>query len=176
MLRFVPVDTIPDRDRRDALDSANGVDLVKRRVSRVLGVLGVTVVLLVVLRCLVGCAALDRAVPAIGTAHEIAKVGCALLEGTDGTTLDVLRATQDLQRAMLDASAKAAVEKGAEPDRVAQDMRTIAALAETLKIATTAIVQASGNEPARVAPCPAVTTTTITSTSTSSPEVDGGAP
>jgi hypothetical protein len=54
MLRFAPVQTIADPDRRDALDSANGVDLVMRRWARILGALGSVGLVAVVVRCLVG--------------------------------------------------------------------------------------------------------------------------
>ena len=54
MLRFAPVETIADRERQDALDSANGVDLVMRRWARILGVCGSVAVMAVVVRCLVG--------------------------------------------------------------------------------------------------------------------------
>ncbi len=54
MLRFAPVDTIPDKDRRDALDAANGVDLVMRRVGRIAAVVASVVAVAVVVRCLVG--------------------------------------------------------------------------------------------------------------------------
>lgn len=54
MLRFAPVDTIPDRERRDALDAANGVDLVMRRVGRIAAALASVIAVAAVVRCLVG--------------------------------------------------------------------------------------------------------------------------
>ena len=54
MLRFAPVETIADRERQDALDSANGVDLVMRRWARILGAAGSVAAVAVVVKCLVG--------------------------------------------------------------------------------------------------------------------------
>jgi len=73
-LDVVPVTMVEDATRREALAAANGRDLVQERVSQVVRFLGVVVLLLAIVRCLVGCAALERAVPGVAVARDVAKV------------------------------------------------------------------------------------------------------
>lgn len=51
VLSFAPVETIDDPLRRECLDSANGVDLVQRRVTRIAVLAAIVVALAFVLRC-----------------------------------------------------------------------------------------------------------------------------
>ena len=37
---------------------------------------------------LVGCAALDHAVPALGVAHDVARAGCAILAAVESEDID----------------------------------------------------------------------------------------
>ena len=99
----------------------------------------------------------------------MARVGCAFLEGTDGTSADVLARTQEIQREILAAEAKSAASNGADVDRIAADMKTIAALAEALRASSLAIVQAAGNGPAKLPPCPTASATTSTTAAPSQP-------
>ena len=111
-LQLVPVDTIDDPARREALAAADGVDLVKRRWTRFLryatGVLG----LYLLARLLVGCSPADWAAaqPALGTigaavdtfalvrARQIeAKSGEATRAAAQGDTLGALRALSEAQ-------------------------------------------------------------------------------
>ena len=59
-LSLVPVDTLDDPARREALDAADGVDLVQRRWTRIFAWLGVAVALWIALH-LVGCSPADWA-------------------------------------------------------------------------------------------------------------------
>ena len=60
VLSFAPVDTIADPARREALDAADGADLVQRRWGRIFAWLGVAVALWIALH-LVGCSPADWA-------------------------------------------------------------------------------------------------------------------
>ncbi len=154
-LRLVPVATIDDPARREALAAADGVDLVKHRWTRFLryatGVLG----LYLLARLLVGCAALDRAVPALGVAHDVARAGCAILAASDGSSADVLAATSKMQRSILEAEAERAKGRGVSAETVDGLVTTIAALSRVIEANALRVVAAGGNGPAVVAPCPA---------------------
>lgn len=159
-LSLVPVDTLDDPARREALDAADGVDLVQRRWGRIFAWLGVAVALWVALH-LVGCTALEAA----RTAREVATVGCALLGASDGSTADVLATTKDMQRTLIEASAAAAKAHGADAATIDGLVASVAVLARTLEAASKPIVEAGGNAPARLPPCPATTATAAPSAS-----------
>ena len=76
---------------------------------------------------LVGCAALDHAVPALGVAHDVARAGCAILAASDGSSASVLAANQAMQRQVLDAQAQAAIERGANKAEIEalQDRKSV---------------------------------------------------
>ena len=154
-LQLVPVDTIDDPARREALAAADGVDLVKRRWTRFLryatGVLG----LYLLARLLTGCAALDAAVPALGVAHDVARAGCALLAASDGSSASVLEATSKMQRSILEAEAERAKGRGVSPETVDGLVATIAALSRVIEANALRVVVAGGNGPAALPPCAA---------------------
>lgn len=154
-LDVVPVSMVEDATRREALAAANGRDLVQERVSQVVRFLGVVVLLLAIVRCLVGCAALERAVPAVGVAHDVAKVGCALLSASDGSSADVLAATANMQRAIVEAQADAAKQRGADQATIDALVRSIAVLSEVVRANAEKVVTAAGNGPAVLPVCPA---------------------
>ena len=141
--------------RAEALGAANGRDLVTERINIVAGLAAVVVALVFVLACLTGCAALERAVPAVGVAHEVAKAGCAILAASDGSSASVLAANQAMQRSIVEADARTAKDRGADAATIDALVRSIAILSETIKANATQVVQAAGNGPAVVAPCPA---------------------
>lgn len=154
-LDVVPVTMIENDTRREALAAANGRDLVQERVTQVVRFLGVVVLLLAAVRLLVGCTALEAA----RTAREVATVGCALLGAGDGSTADVLATTAKMQQALLEASAAAAKAHGADAATIDRLVASVAVLARTLEAASKPIVEAGGNAPARLPPCPATTAT-----------------
>lgn len=159
-LAIVPVELQDDPARAEALAASNGRDLSRERVTRTAITIAFFVVVLAVTRCLLGCAALAGAGPALQTARDVAKTGCAILAASDGSSADVLARTQDLQRAILATAAQDATAKGADVARVEQDMKTIAVLADALRTVSLAIVQAAGNGPAKLPPCAALAATT----------------
>lgn len=151
-LSIVPVTMTEDEVRREALAAARGRDLFAERFAAVVRFLGVVVLALAAVRMLTGCAALG---PGLQTARDVAKVGCAILEGTDGTSADVLARTAELQRAIVEASAARAKERSpSQAAAVDQLVASVAVLARALADATRPVIEASGNVPARLAPCP----------------------
>lgn len=153
LVTLIPCELVardPDTDR--GLAVANGSSPERLLTLRNALSVFVAVVVFIVLFLTSGCAEFSEGVK---TARDVAKIGCAILEGTDGSTADVLARTQDVQKEILSASAKVAVENGADAARVEQDMKTIAALAETLRQVSSPVVQASGNGPVKLTPCPA---------------------
>lgn len=155
-MTLTPCELVPrDDDTSRALDAANGYRegrALDRRDAIVAGFVVLAFVLLGIL--LSGCSSLAALGQGAATARDVAKAGCAILAATDGTTGDTLRATQELQREILTASAGAAVASGADPSAVERDMKTIATLAEALRLASSAIVQQGGTAPAKLPPCP----------------------
>lgn len=110
-LSLVPVETIADPARREALDAADGVDLVQRRWGRIFAWLGVAVALWIALH-LVGCSPADWAAASaagstIGAAVDTfalvrarqieAKSGEATRAAAQGDTLGALRALSEAQ-------------------------------------------------------------------------------
>lgn len=154
-LRFAPVETIADPARREALDAADGADLVKRRWTRILKIATAVLALYIVIQLFTGCAALARAVPAVGVAHEVAKAGCAILAASDGSSASVLDATSKMQRSILEAEAERAKGRGVSAETVDGLVTTIAALSRVIEANALRVVEAGGNGPAVVAPCPA---------------------
>lgn len=147
LMTLTPCELVPpDPDTAWGLAVANGASSERLLTRRNAFIVFIGVVAFIALFLTSGCAELQ-------TARDVAKIGCAILEGTDGTTRDVLDRTQDLQKELLDASAKVAVAHGADAARVEQDMKTIAALAETLRLVSSSVVQSSGNSPAKLVPC-----------------------
>lgn len=152
-LQLVPVDTIDDPARREALDAADGADLVQRRWGRIFAWLGVAVALWIALH-LVGCAGLGAVGEGMRTARDVAKIGCAILAASDGSTSDVLAATKDMQRALIESSAATAKANGADEKTIDGLVASVAVLARTLEAASKPIVEAGGNAPAKLPPCP----------------------
>ena len=103
---------------------------------------------------LVGCAALDHAVPALGVAHDVARAGCAILAASDGSSADVLAATANMQRSILEAEAERAKGRGVSPETVDGLVATIAALSRVIEANALRVVAAGGNGPAVVPACP----------------------
>ena len=153
-LALVPVDTIADPARREALDAADGADLVQRRWGRIFAWLGVAVALWIALH-LVGCAALEAAAPGLAVAHDVARAGCAILAASDGSSASVLEATSRMQRSILEAEAERAKGRGVSPETVDGLVTTIAALSRVIEANALAVVKAGGNGPAAVPSCPA---------------------
>lgn len=156
-LDVVPVTMIENDTRREALAAANGRDLVHERVTQVVRFLGVVVLLLAAVRLLVGCAALERAVPAVGVAHDAARVGCALLAASDGSSSEVLATTADMQRQILEAQADVAKQRGANRAEIEALQASVVALSAAVRAHAEQILRASGDGPARLAPCPVET-------------------
>ena len=154
-LSLVPVDTIDDPARTDRLAAANGVDLVKRRWTRVLKIATAVLALYIAIQLFTGCAALERAVPAVGVAHDVARAGCAILAASDGSSASVLEATSKMQRSILEAEAERAKGRGVSAETVDGLVTTIAALSRVIEANALRVVAAGGNGPAVVAPCPA---------------------
>lgn len=152
-LSFVPVDTIDDPARREALLAASGVDLVQRRWGRIFAWLGVAVALWIALH-LVGCAALEAAAPGLAVAHDVARAGCAILAASDGSSASVLEANQAMQRQVLDAQAQAAIERGANKAEIEALQASVVVLSAAVRASAEQIVHAAGNGPAKLAPCP----------------------
>lgn len=151
LVTFTPCELVPrDPDTDRGLAVANGANPEQLFTLHNALYIFIAVVLFIGAFLLSGCAEFSEGVK---TARDVAKIGCAILQGTDGTTTDVLARTQDLQKELLAASAKIAIERGADPTRVEQDMKTIDALAETLRLVSSSVVQSSGNSPAKLVPC-----------------------
>lgn len=151
LVTFTPCEMLPrDPDTDRGLAVANGANPERLFTLRTALSVFVAAVAFIALFLISGCAEFSEGVR---TARDVAKIGCAILEGTDGTTTDVLDRTQDLQKELLATSAKIAVAHVADAARVEQDMKTIAALAETLRFVSSNVVQASGNSPAKLVPC-----------------------
>ncbi len=154
-LRFAPVETINDPARREALDAADGVDLVQRRWGRILKIATAVLAFYIAIQLFTGCAALERAVPAVGVAHDVARAGCAILAASDGSSASVLAANQAMQRSIIEADARTAKDRGADAATIDALVKSIAILSETIKANATQVVQAAGNGPAVMVPCPA---------------------
>lgn len=154
MLRFAPVETIDDPDRADRLAAANGVDLVKRKWTRIAWGALLAVALFIAAHILVGCSELGAVGEGMRTARDVAKIGCALLGAGDGSTADVLATTKDMQRALIEASAATAKANGADARTIDGLVASVAVLARTLEAASKPIVEAGGNAPAKLPPCP----------------------
>lgn len=112
--------------------------------------LGLAVAVWVALH-VVGCAALG---PALTTARDVAKVGCAILQGTDGSSADVLASLAAMQRSIVEAQASDAAARGADKAAIAALLESTAKLAGAIAATSGQIVQAAGNGPARLQPCP----------------------
>lgn len=153
-LDVVPVVLVTDKAREEGLAAANGRDLVQERVTQVVRLLAFVALLLFVVRALLGCAALDRAVPAFGVAHDAARVGCALLAASDGSSSEVLATTADMQRQILEAQADAAKQRGANRAEIEALQASVVALSAAVRANAEQILRASGDGPARLAPCP----------------------
>lgn len=151
-LSFAPVETIEDpaRHDREALAAADGADLVLRRWTRIGRYAVVALGLFLAARLLVGCTALEAA----KTAREVATAGCALLGAGDGSTSDVLATTAKMQQALLEASAATAKANGADARTIDGLVASVAVLARTLEAASKPIVEAGGDAPAKLPPCP----------------------
>ena len=155
-LDVVPVSMVEDEARREALAAANGRDLVQERVTQVVRFLAVVVALLAVVRLLCGCSPASLAAIGAGasTARDVAKIGCAILSETDGSSAQVLAATEAMRREILTAQADAAKARGADAATIDALVRSVALLSETVRANAAQVLEASGNGPARITPCP----------------------
>lgn len=151
-LSFAPVETIEDpaRHDREALAAADGADLVLRRWTRIGRYAVVALGLFLAVRLLVGCTALEAA----KTAREVAAAGCALLGAGDGSTASALAVTADVQKALFTNAADEAKRRGADAKTIDALALTAATLAEALRAASRPVVEAGGNAPAKLPPCP----------------------
>lgn len=155
LVTFTPCEMRPrDEGTERGLLAANGANPDRGLTIRDAFGVFVFIMLFVILFLVSGCSSLEALGEGARTARDIARIGCAVLEGTDGSTKDVLERTQALQRELLATAAKEAAAQGVSEERLQQDMRTIEALADTLRTVSLAVVQASGNAPAKLAPCP----------------------
>ena len=158
-LAIVPVELHAPPETREALLASNGVDLVLRRWTRIARV-GVAVIGLgIALRLLTGCASLGAASAGLQTARDVAKAGCALLAATDGSTASALAVTADVQRELFANAAEEAKRRGADARTIDALAQTAAALAEALREASKPVVEAGGDAPAKLPPCPAAAPT-----------------
>lgn len=116
--------------------------------------------LILLLPLVLGCSPATLAAIGAGasTARDVAKIGCALLSETDGSSADVLAATANMQRAILEAQADAAKQRGADAATIDALVRSVALLSETVRANASQVVTAAGNGPARLTPCPAPAT------------------
>jgi MinD superfamily P-loop ATPase len=103
-------------------------------------------------RLVTGCSELGAIGTGIQTARDVAKVGCAILEGTDGSSADVLASLAAMQRAIVEAQATRAAEQ--DPQATAAMLRTLAALAEGQAITARQLAALAGERPVKVEPCP----------------------
>jgi len=158
-LAIVPVELHAPPETREALLASNGVDLVARRVRRLASVLAPIVFMLVLARLLTGCASLGAASAGLQTARDVAKAGCALLAATDGSTASALAVTADVQRELFANAAEEAKRRGADARTIDALAQTAAALAEALREASKPVVEAGGDAPAKLPPCPAAAPT-----------------
>ena len=108
---------------------------------------------------LLGCSALPAIGTGLQTARDVAKIGCAILEGTDGSSADVLAATDALRRDILTAQAESAKARGADAATIDGLVRSVAVLSETVRENAGKVVNAAGNGPAQFKPCPVCTPT-----------------
>lgn len=149
LVTFTPCElTARDTFTERGLAAANGANPDRALTFRdTLGVFAAFLVCLVMF-LLSGC------VPGQGvkTARDVARVGCALLQSTDGTSADVLDRMQELQRAVLESAAQQAAMKGMDADRLKQAMHTLEVLAEVLRKVSLAVVQEAGNSPVALEP------------------------
>lgn len=154
-LDVVPVSMVEDDARREALAAANGRDLVQERVTQVVRFLAVLVALLAVVRLLCGCSPASLAAIGAGasTARDVAKIGCAILSETDGSSAQVLEATEAMRREILTAQADAAKVRGADAATIDALVRSVALLSETVRANAGRVLEASGNGPAKITPC-----------------------
>lgn len=106
-----------------------------------------------------GCASLGAASAGLQTAHDVAKAGCALLAATDGSTASALAVTADVQRELFANAAEEAKRRGADARTIDALAQTAAALAEALREASRPVVEAGGDAPAKLPPCPAAVPT-----------------
>ena len=149
-LDVLPVSMVEDEARREALAAANGRDLVQERVTQVVCFLAVVVALLAVVRLLCGCSPASLAAMGTGasTARDVAKIGCAILSETDGSSAQVLAATEAMRREILTAQADAAKARGADAATIDALVRSVALLSETVRANASQVLEASGNGPA----------------------------
>lgn len=143
-----------DADEIAALHEANGGSLDHDAAASWALRIFLAVLAAVLVSTCAGCAALAGAGPVLQATRDVARAGCAILQATDGSSGDVLAASAAIQRSILEAQAGAAVDRGADRATIEAQVRTIAALAEALRVASSAIVEAGGNGPARLTPCP----------------------
>jgi hypothetical protein len=106
---------------------------------------------------LAGCTPAALAVLSTGaqTAEDVARVGCSLL-GSAQTPTDQLAAAAAFQRAITEALARGALERGASEAEVEAILRSMAALTEAIRAQSDRIGTLAGAGPVRVAPCPAL--------------------
>ena len=105
-------------------------------------------------RLVTGCSELGAIGTGIQTARDVAKVGCSILEGTDGSSADVLASLAAMQRAIVEAQAADAKARGKDVEAL---LVSTARLSEAIAASSLAIVQAAGNGPAKLQPCPVAT-------------------
>lgn len=156
LVTLTPCELLPkDPDTERGLAAANGINPDRALTLRGAFAALTAVAAFIILFLVSGCSSLEALGEGAKMARDAAKIGCAILEGTDGTTKDVLERTQALQRELLTSAVQTAAAKGVDENRLQQDMRTIEALADTLRTVSLAVVQASGNTTAKLNPCPA---------------------
>ena len=143
-----------DPDELAALHEANGGSLDRDAAARWALRIFFAVLAAVLVSTCAGCAALAGAGPVLQTARDVARIGCAILSQTDGSSGDVLARTTAIQRQVLEAQAGIAADRGADRAVIEAQLRTIAALSDALRVASGAIVAAAGDGPAKLAPCP----------------------
>lgn len=115
-----------------------------------------------------GCSSLGAAVAGVQTAENIAKTACKLLESTNGDQDAVLAVLADLQKQIVQARARRAVERGANAATLAAMEESLSAMQASMAKMSGQISRLAGEDATvKVQPCPIAAP---------SAAVDGGAP
>lgn len=116
---------------------------------------------------LCGCSALGGIAGAsagLKTAEDVARTACRLLENTDGSPDAVLAAIADLQKQIVQARARRAVERGADAATLEAMEASLAAMQASMVRVSGQIARLAGDaKPINVQPCQVAAPTAPTS-------------
>lgn len=114
--------------------------------------------ILILLPFLCGCSArggLAGASAGLKTAEDVARTACRLLENTDGSPDAVLAAIADLQKQIVQARTKRALERGADAAAIDAMVASLAAMQASMVTVSGQIARLAGDaKPLNVQPCP----------------------